>query len=134
MRASRFAILGLGTLLIAWFLLGARQAHDVSAATNIVSQSGPVTPSEAATASNLLNSASTLNPDEEVNVLRAALAADRNQNSRAQRMLERVVREEPGNIEAWYLLAQVAGSVPRLEASALEHIAQLDPKTRPSSG
>lgn len=132
MRASRLLVLGLGIAMVAWFILGARQAQDISFATNTLTQSGPVTASEAAKASSLLSSARALNPDKEVEVLQAALAAARNDLPRARQILETVGREEPSNLAAWYLLAQVAGGDKQVEALALKHVAELHPNVRSS--
>jgi hypothetical protein len=132
-QASRFVVLVVAIVMVAWFLLGALQAHDISRATNIVSQSGPVTAAQAAQVSSLLSFAGTLNPDQEVNILRASLAASRNNSVSATRILLKVGREEPSNLEAWDLLAQLAGGDSKLELLALKHIAELDPRARSSS-
>jgi predicted Zn-dependent protease len=133
MRTSQLVVLGLAIVMVGWFVIGAHQAHDISVATNILSQSGPVTAAEAAKTSSLLSSASTLDPDKEVSILKAALAASQSEPLQARRILETVGREEPLNINAWDLLAQVAGDDAKLEFRALAHVAELDPKTRPSS-
>jgi predicted Zn-dependent protease len=114
--------------MIAWFVFVARQDHDITVASDIVSQSAPVTASQAAQASSLLSAAGTLNPDQQVNVLQAALADARNDVPRAQRILESVGSAEPQNIQTWYLLAQISGSDAKPEALALRQIAILDPK------
>jgi hypothetical protein len=133
MLLTRLGLALAAVVVAAWFVLGARQAHDLTLASNIASQSQPVTAAQAARARSLLNAAATLNPDQTVNVTRAAIAADRNQTGQADAILLRVVREEPDNLEAWYLLAQVQGNNPRLLGLALRHIAELDPHLRPKS-
>jgi predicted Zn-dependent protease len=132
MHASRWIVVIVAIVTVAWFTLGARQAHDVGHATAIV-QSSPLTPAAAARAAALLRSAGTLNPDRQVTVLQAAVAAGRNDLARARRILVQLGRAEPANLEAWYLLAQVAGGDARIESLALKHIAELHPYVKPSS-
>ena len=127
MRFARAVIVIFSVLAGAWFILGIRQAHEISQATAIVNQSSTPTAAESARAASLLRSAGTLNPDREVELLRAALALDQNNFQGARRILEAVVRNEPMNVEAWALLATAAGSDPRLEREALNHVAQLHP-------
>lgn len=127
MRFASALIVVVAVLACAWFVLGIRQAHELSEATAIVNQSSAPTAAEAARATSLLRSAGTLNPDRDVELLRAALALDENNFEGARRILEAVVRNEPMNVEAWALLATAAGSDPRLEREALNHVAQLHP-------
>ena len=127
MRFARVLIVIVAVLACAWFILGIHQAHEISEATAIVTQSSTPTAAESARATSLLRSAGTLNPDREVELLRAALALDQNNFQRARVILLGVVRDEPMNVEAWAMLATAAGSNPRLEREALDHVAQLHP-------
>jgi predicted Zn-dependent protease len=127
MRAGRLLVAALAVVIVAWFVLAAREARDLVEATNIVTQSASITPAQASHASRLLTSAGQLNPDRQVDLLRAALAANRNQNGRARQLLEGVTSAEPENVQAWYLLAQVSGRDYRVEALALKRIARLHP-------
>jgi hypothetical protein len=92
-----------------WFLLGARQAHQVARATTIV-QSHRVTATQAASAARLLRSAHTLNPDQSVVLLQAQLADRRGQFHRALRLAGSVADAEPMNAQAWYAVAQYAAA------------------------
>ncbi len=116
---------------IAWFVLGARQARDISRATAIV-QGSSVSAAQDRQVNQMLDSARTLNPDREVMLLRATLNIDRNDNARAQAILERVLQSEPENIIAWDLLLQAAGHDIQLQANAFRHIARLEPPVRHS--
>ncbi len=71
---SVLAVLAL--VCCAWFALGVRQSHDLAAANAIVSAQGKPTPAQARRVNSLLDSASTLNPDQQVNILRAGLNVD----------------------------------------------------------
>lgn len=126
MRISAVIIAALAVVATAWFVLGARQARELTDATAIA-DANQVSAAQARHAGQLLDAAGTLNPDREVDLVRAALAADRNQTRRAQLIIERATRAEPENLVAWDLLAQISGSSSRLEGEALRHIALLHP-------
>lgn len=128
MRAARLTVAAAGIVIVAWFALGARQAHDLSLATDIVSQNGTVSATQAARASSLLDSAATLNPDQQVKLVRGALAIDRSQYGRARSVLTQVTNAEPLNLEAWLTLAHATGGQPELELHVLKTIARLHPK------
>lgn len=127
MRAVRLLVLGLGVVIVAWFVLGARQAHEIAHATSIVTQSGPIAASDARRASDLLDAAATLNPDRQVDLLRAALAQAGNRPAQARRILVALTTAEPDNLDAWFLLAQVGGKDTRLIQEAYAHIGALHP-------
>jgi guanyl-specific ribonuclease Sa len=117
-------------VVCAWFALGVRQAGEISSASGIISQPAAVTSSQAAHAASLLRSAGRLNPDTEVDVLKARLAVRENLPADAKRTLLRVVSGEPMNLEAWVELARISGADAATERRALLRIAQLDPEAR----
>lgn len=113
----------------AWFVLGARQAHDLNAAAAIVA-GNTVSRAQAAHAASLLSSAGTLNPDSNVKLTRAALAFRRGDAAQAIALTQQVLRAEPDNPIAWTELAQVSsGNLPVLLA-AFRHIRELTPPVR----
>lgn len=114
----------------AWFVLSARQAHALTAATAIVSQSTPLSTAQARHAASLLDSAGTLNPDRQVDVLRGQLALARGEVPAAQRILLGVVRAEPENLNAWIALLRASKNSPALFQRALTRIDQLLPPVR----
>jgi predicted Zn-dependent protease len=95
--------------LIAWFVLGAREARELGQATTIA-QAANISGAQARHADQLLDSAGQLNPDREVAVTRAAVALDRNHLRQARTILLRTVRAEPENAVAWDLLVQAASN------------------------
>lgn len=97
-------------LVCAWFAIGVRQARDVDHATALLSAGSHISKGDAARAASLLHSAGQLNPDRQVDVLRAQLAAERGDRRSAQRILRGVVATEPMNATAWVALAQSATS------------------------
>jgi hypothetical protein len=130
----RATCISLAVVVCAWFALGIRQARDIDQATAIVSGltgQSKLTPEQARRASSLLSSAGVLNPDSQVDVLRARVDLLRNDRSSAKRILLGVVAREPMNLDAWYGLATSAKDGVTVTL-ALGHIAQLQPKVRPA--
>jgi predicted Zn-dependent protease len=117
--ATRGALLALALMMAAWFALGIRQAQDTNRASALVSPGARLTASQARKASDLLDAAGFLNPDRQVEVLRAELRADQGDLSGARSILKGVVRTEPQNLAAWLALARSsAGDVTDFYAAA----------------
>jgi predicted Zn-dependent protease len=127
MPVVRVLSLVLALLVCAWFALGVRQADDTSQATAIVARGPDVSSAEAAHADSLLQAAGTLNPDSQVDLLRAQVALIEKRRDRALRILEDVVRREPTNLLGWQLLTLASQNVPEL-ARVAARIAELDPR------
>lgn len=131
MALVRIPLLLLAACACAWFALGAVQSHDISRASSIVAGTGPLTPARAAQARSLLSPAATLNPDRNIDLLRAQLAVREGRRPAAIVILRRTAADEPLNLNAWLALAQAAlGHDRRLLAVAVAHLAQLDPRLR----
>jgi hypothetical protein len=100
MRAFRLAAVLGAVIVCAWFVLGARQAHEIDQATNIVT-----VPRQSAAklraAARDLHAAALLNPDRTVDILRARVAIEQGRPTQARRILTAVTRAEPDNLEAW---------------------------------
>jgi predicted Zn-dependent protease len=128
-RAARLSILLLAVVVCAWFVLGIRQAHEINRATSIIAQQGTIPAKQLRAAAAALRSARTLNPDAEVNILRARLAVKQQDPRQAERILKTVVRGEPMNLEGWIWLAGVSLIDPPEARIALAHIARLDPRS-----
>jgi predicted Zn-dependent protease len=129
---GRVALTLLAAVICAWFVLGSRQAHDLSSATAIVDASSTPSAQQAARARSLLSSASTLNPDRQVEVERGMLALVRGHSARAVAILEGITREEPMNLVAWVDLAQAAYGTAQVEPRAVRQLSLLDPTPRRS--
>jgi predicted Zn-dependent protease len=128
MPLARASALVLPLLACAWFAVGIRQAHDTAAATSIISGRGAPRARQAAHARSLLQAADTLNPDSQVELLRARLAFLEGDRTSATRSVLTVVGEEPENVQAWLLLAEVANDNKRLADRALINVVRLDPR------
>jgi hypothetical protein len=131
MAVIRGVILAFAIVVCAWFVLGAVEAHQIDHVADVLAQSSSLTPAQSRAALDQLSSAGALNPDRQVDLLRAAVLQDDNRIKGSQAILLHVVAGEPMYVEAWYQLAGVAGADPSLERRALVHIAQLVPSLRP---
>ena len=129
---ARGLVLILAVVACAWFGLGARQAHEVGAATAIVSRQAPLKAGQVRHATELLDSVSALNPDLEIDVLRARLQIDEGHLARARQTLLRVIRREPKLLDAWVWYLQAAVDDPLGELGARVGIARIV-RTFPSS-
>jgi hypothetical protein len=105
---SRVAILAVALVACAWFALGARQARDIAHATAIVSSGSPLTTSQASHADSLLSDAGTLNPDSQVDLLRAQVAFAAGKRGQAFGITRRVTAREPQNLLAWLWFERAA--------------------------
>ena len=92
----------------AWFAFGIRQAHDTAAADAILAAGSTPTAAQTAHAFSLLRTAKQLNPDTQVDLLRAQLLLDQGNRRAARSVLERVVATEPDNALAWEWLARAS--------------------------
>jgi hypothetical protein len=123
---ARFSLAGLAVIVCAWFALGTRQAHDLNAATSIAT-SGKITPAQAAHADSLLDTAGTLNPDQEVKLVRAQVAFNSGNSRQAIALAQQVANEEPQNVLAWDEIAKLNANHPQVLLVAFNHIRELSP-------
>jgi hypothetical protein len=116
----------------AWFGLGWLQARDVGRANALLLNANRLTSGQAAQVRSWLGTAATLNPDQQVELTRARLAADQHNYASAIGMLEAVTRSEPQNVFAWSQLLYTAGAAHQLAVARMAgtHVAQLVPKIR----
>jgi predicted Zn-dependent protease len=128
MAMGRIAAAAGPIVVCAWFALGVLQAHDTTRAESIIEASTSLSGARASHTASLLQDASTLNPDTQVDILRARLAVLEHERSKAVPILEDVVRREPLNLDGWLWLAEVSRRLPQIKL-AVAKIAQLDPMT-----
>jgi hypothetical protein len=117
----------LALVVCAWFAVGIRDSHKIATATAIVTAQGQPSASELAAADRALNGADLVNPDQQVDILRARVDLKRGANAAARRLLTAVTRREPQNLEAWIWFT---GAVLGDRAAArlgFAHLSQLDP-------
>ena len=104
MALVRLGLLALALVMASWFALGFVQARDTDDAARIVSRLAALSPAQSARAADLLAGAGTLNPDRQVDLLRAELDLHHRADRGAAAILRSVVRDEPDNVAAWDLL------------------------------
>jgi predicted Zn-dependent protease len=126
-RFARVAYAVPALIVCAWFALGIRQAHDVGRATAIVSAQASASATQAHEVNSLLTNARSLNPDQEVQVLRGRIALERGDPKRAIQLLTGVTQAEPSNLDGWVWLARASGGDRSLFARALARVRELEP-------
>ncbi len=130
MPLLRVALVAAALVTAAWFGLGAHQAYEIAQVNRTVGGlTGQLRLSHAASqqARERLSSAAWLNPDREIDLLRARVALLSRHRTRATAILQRVVAAEPENVDAWYGIATSAPD----RATVLHAIAvvgRLDPR------
>jgi hypothetical protein len=129
--ALRAAVVAVALFACAWFALGVHQGDAVNDASAIIAKPDAGGAAAARHATSRLDDAGTLNPDEEVNVLRGILARERGDLPRGKRILRGVVRREPENLQGWLELARSSAGDPRTAFDALAHVRKLVPAVPP---
>lgn len=131
MLAVRVALIALAVVTGTWFVLGIVQARDQNRANTLMIQPG--TPSAAQTAQilHLLDGAGTLNPDREIDLMRAQAEQRGGDYAAAVRTEEEVARDEPQNAYAWLALSLTAQRRdPALARLANQRVRQLSPPVK----
>jgi hypothetical protein len=126
MRLARLITACVALVVAAWFALGAHQARELDRARTLITAAGSLTPERAARVDSMLSAAGTLNPDQQVNLLRGQVALLEGDNPRATRILERLVKDEPMNIEGWVWLARAAPTNRAILGEAILNVRRLD--------
>ncbi len=126
---ARLALLGLCLAVAAFLAVGLRAARAESGAREIAVQSTGRAGDERALEA--FRDARRLNPDTGPELAEAALLSLRRRYREAIAILERVVREEPQNADAWMLLAGASRQADPARAVAAEHeLRRLKPRVR----
>jgi hypothetical protein len=95
-------------VMAAWFVLGSVQSRDLDRATTLITGGAAPNATQAREASSLLDSAATLNPDQQVQLLRSQLAFERGDRAQAVRLADAATRQEPQSVQAWVQLISVS--------------------------
>jgi hypothetical protein len=103
-------------VVCAWFVLGTVQAHDENRATALIDSNATPTSAVTSRILHLLDTAGTLNPDQDVALLRSQAQTRAGRNAAAVRTAQAVTRAEPLNIDAWTVLAFAAQPIDPAEA------------------
>jgi len=121
----------LALVVCAWFVLGIVQTHDAQRATAIVQGAGRLSAAQEDRADDLLSDAATLNPDRQIDLLRAQLLVREGRSTAARAILAHVLTEEPQNIDAWVALARSSQGDPQSFRLALARARALAPVVPP---
>ncbi len=128
---ARVVALFLALAACAWFALGVRQTRDTQRAAAILARPGTLTRAEAAQVTTLLSHAATLNPDRQVQLLRAELVLREGHPPAARAIVLGVLAREPQNIDAWAALARSSQGDPQSFRLALRRARALAPAVPP---
>ena len=126
-RTVRTFGVAVAVVACAWFALGIRQATSLTQAEAIIGAKQHVTAAQGRAATALLNHASTLNPDRQVDIDRVHVLLERNHVAQARRLANALTRAEPQNIEVWLWLAHAEGGDPQRYYAALVRARRLEP-------
>ena len=118
--AARTGLAVLAVAVCAWFALGVRAFREVASVNVLLSGPARITPEQARDARAKLDQAAWLNPDQEVNFLRAQVAARDGHKQRALTIARGLAHREPQNVNAWLLVSILVrpGSLPYRQAEA----------------
>lgn len=128
-RAFRVGLAAIAIAAVAWFGVGARQAHDVDTATALLDHQVGSNATAARRVPALLNSANFLNPGVDVILLRAQLDMAQRNFGGAKTLVDRAVADEPNNLNAWISALHLAIDHPSAENTRriVRHLRELDP-------
>jgi predicted Zn-dependent protease len=128
MRVARLAIAALAVAACAWFVIGVIQSNNESQATALINGSGKPTPAQTAQIERWLDTAATLDPDRNIDLLRAQAEVRAGQSDKALVLMKRVVADEPRNADAWIVFGFAAQSQsPALARMAHAELLKLAP-------
>ncbi len=123
--------MAVAAVICAWFVLGARQAHEINTATTLLNDAA--TDRSAAVqqrVQSLLNAASFIHPGVDVTLLRAQSAQNARDYNRAEQLIEQATSAEPDNIAAWIDDLQLRLLDPSLGGgNVFARLHELDPLT-----
>ncbi|HET9101950.1 MAG TPA: tetratricopeptide repeat protein [Solirubrobacteraceae bacterium] len=104
----RGALLLAAVIACAWFALGAVQTSDQNRATDLIDSLHAPSRAQTTEILGLLDTAGTLNPDRNIDLLRAQALIRSGHADAGLAVARRVVAAEPDNIDAWTVLGFAA--------------------------
>jgi hypothetical protein len=128
----RSALIALALLAVAWLGLSLRATRLEAEGREVVdrAQRGEISPAEVAHGLDVLKRARRLNADNEPRIAEVALLTEAGRTSEAIAVAERIVADEPENLDGWivlYLGAVLAGDDRRRDR-ALRAVDRLNPQ------
>jgi hypothetical protein len=129
--AIRLGLLTVAVIVCAWFALGIRASHDSGVATGLLQAHNNLTAAEAARARSEIANAEALNPDQNLEILRAQVAFHSGNVAAAISIAKTIVKREPLNVSAWVVLELFTDHVdPALNRLAQQRVLELVPPVR----
>ena len=134
-RALRSALAAIAVVTVAWFVVGARQAHLVGAATQQLDNGAGQHAGTSRHTESLLSSAAFLSPGTDVTLLRARLAMEQHDWTRAKRLVDDATASEPDNLAVWISSLDLAVAHPSSAdvTRTLARVRTLDPIDAPAA-
>ena len=130
MRLFSLCVGAVAAITCAWFVISAKQAHDVDAANSILTTSSkPLTAHQRRETASLIAAAGFLYPGQDVPILKARYFLTIGQDSRARSALVGITRAEPDNLTAWIQVGALAVVQPQAfsVANYRKQLMRLDP-------
>jgi hypothetical protein len=126
--AVRLALLTVALAACAWFALGVRSVNDQNQVNALLNAHDHLTPAQAQAATATLNQARVLDPDEDLNILRAQVKFHSGDVAGAVRVARGVVSDEPRYADGWLVLEVLSDRIdPALNRLAQARLAELVP-------
>jgi hypothetical protein len=124
-RTIRYGTAVAAVVICAWFVLGARQAHEIDAASQLLANHA----GDASRATPELKSAAFLYPGNDVRILQAQLDLKRRRYAAARRLIAKAIAKEPEDLNAWIAALDLAVDDPAVENTnrVFAHLRMLDP-------
>jgi hypothetical protein len=129
---TRFALVAIALVAGAWLALGMRAVELESDGRAVLrqAQAGPITPGEVSRGQDLFRRARRFSADKGPLVNESLLLATAGRSEEAAAVAERVVGDEPDNLEAWIVLHLATRGAPgqrKRAARALRMVRVLNP-------
>jgi predicted Zn-dependent protease len=132
MIALRAAIVVIAVAAIAWLAAGIAASRAQDELRALVSGTERPTAAQIARADELRRAAERATPGQRAAMMEATLRIKGDDRVGARRVLERTVREEPANAEAWLLLARATeDDDPAVSERAMARVRALAPAVPP---
>ncbi|MFZ0385063.1 MAG: hypothetical protein WAL22_05330 [Solirubrobacteraceae bacterium] len=134
-HAIGYALAAIAVVAVAWFVVGARQAHLVDAATGQLDNGAGQHAATTRHTESLLSSAAFLSPGTDLTLLRARLAMEQHDWTRAKRLVDDATASEPDNVAVWVSSLDLAVAHPSSAdvARTLARLRTLDPIDAPAA-
>jgi hypothetical protein len=128
----RCTLIAVALLILAWLALGLRATRLEAEGRGVLdtAEKRPLTPAEVRAGLDTLRRARQFNADSDARLTEAALLAQQARGRQALAVAERLVEDEPENLDAWvlvYLSSAFASDAPQA-ASALRRVDELNPQ------